>query len=82
MKAKEAALVLNVSRSYIYKLMDIGEIAYEKRGRHRLPVDASVAEYKARNLVPASPKEHKPVKGPAHQYKHLFTKKPPKNDGG
>ena len=75
MTAKEAAVVLNVSRSYIYKLMDIGEIAFERRGRLRLPVDESVAEYKARNLVPSSPKQHRPVKGPAHQYKHLFVNK-------
>lgn len=77
MTAKKAAVVLNVSRSYIYKLMDLGEIAFEKRGRFRLPVDASVADYKARNLVPATPKQHRPVKGAPYQFQHLFQSKAP-----
>jgi excisionase family DNA binding protein len=32
MTAKEAAVVLKVSQSYIFKLMDLGEIAFERRG--------------------------------------------------
>ena len=32
---------------------------------------ASVAEYRRRNLVPAQPKQNRPAKGTAYQYKHL-----------
>jgi excisionase family DNA binding protein len=72
MTAKQAAADLQISLSFVYKLMDAGEIAFERRGRRRLPVDSSVAEYKARNLVPATPKQHRPVKGPPYQFQHLF----------
>lgn len=73
MTAKQAAADLQISLSFLYKLLDQGEIAYERRGSRKFPVDASVAEYKQRNLVPAAPKQHKPVKGPAYQFKHLFS---------
>lgn len=73
MTAKQAAADLQTSLSFVYKLMDNGEIAYERRGRRRLPVDSSVADYKQRNHVPAVPKQHRPVKGPGQiQFKHLF----------
>jgi excisionase family DNA binding protein len=49
----EAAAVLNCSISFIYKLMDQGQVAFERRGRRKLPVTASVSEYRQRNLVPA-----------------------------
>ncbi len=72
MTAKQAAADLQVSLSFVYKLMDQGEIAYERRGRRRLPLDVSVAEYKQRNLVPSAPKQHRPVKGQPYQFQHLF----------
>jgi len=71
MTAKQAAEELAVSLSFVYKLMDQGEIAYERRGTRKFPVDASVADYKRRNLVPAAPAQNRPVKGPAYQYRHL-----------
>lgn len=73
MTAKEASRELQVSLSFVYKLMDLGEIAYERRGTRKLPVAQSVEEYKQRNLVAASAEQHRPVKGPARQYSHLFT---------
>lgn len=33
--------------------MDQGQVAFERRGRRKLPVTASVLEYRQRNLVPA-----------------------------
>lgn len=48
----EAAIVLNCSISFVYKLMDQGQVAFERRGRRKLPVTASVKEYRQRNLVP------------------------------
>lgn len=75
MTAKEAAGVLDCSLSFVYKLMRIGQLAYEKRGRRKLPLDASVAEYRQRNVVPA---RHPPARGAnqpnsAYRFKHLFT---------
>ncbi len=73
MTAKDASRELQVSLSFVYKLMDQGEITYERRGTRKLPVDQSVEEYKRRNLVAASAEQHRPVKGPAPQFSHLFT---------
>jgi excisionase family DNA binding protein len=53
MTVKEAAKELTCSISFIYKLMRIGQLAYEMRGKRKLPVAASVEEYRQRNLVPA-----------------------------
>lgn len=72
MTAKQAAVELQVSLSFVYKLTDQGEIAFEWRGCRKLLVEKSVADYKRRNLVPATPGQHKPVKGPANGFKHLF----------
>jgi excisionase family DNA binding protein len=71
MTAKQAASELQISLSFLYKLLDQGEIAFERRGKRKLPVEASVAEYRRRNLVPAEPKQNRPVKGTGYQYKHL-----------
>lgn len=71
MTAKQAAADLQISLSFLYKLLDQGEIAFERRGTRKFPVDESVADFKRRNLVPAAPKQNRPVKGPAYQYKHL-----------
>src|SRR5438270_7793167 len=43
---KAAAFELNCSISFVYKLMYLGQLAYEKRGRRRLPTVASIAEYR------------------------------------
>jgi hypothetical protein len=48
-------------------------------GRRKLPVAESIAEYRQRNLVPATAKEPKSARTP-YQYKHLFQdrkEKPP-----
>jgi len=74
MTVKEAADVLNVSVSFIYKLMDTRRLAYEKRGRKKLPVDGSVAEYQKQNLFleekPHEPPKSKRRKEP-YQYEFL-----------
>jgi excisionase family DNA binding protein len=74
MTVKEAARELTCSISLVYKLMKDGQIAYERRGRRRLPVGSSVAEYRQRNLVPARPASPgAPAKPPSPcGYKHLF----------
>lgn len=71
MTVREAAAELQCSISFVYKLMAQGQVAYECRGRRKLPVAESVAEYRQRNLVLATAKEPKPTKAP-YQYKHLF----------
>ncbi len=71
MTVKEAAALLCVSTSFTYELVKKGEIAFEWRGKRKLLVDASVAEYRQRNLVPANPVRQKPVTGPGYQFRHL-----------
>ena len=71
MTVRKAAAELQCSISFVYKLMAQGQLAYECRRRRKLPVAESVAEYRQRNLVPATAKEPKPTKTP-YQYKHLF----------
>ena len=52
-----------------------GKVAYERRGRRKLPVESSVAEYRQRNLVTAklTPAGSKPSPNTPYQYKHLFS---------
>ena len=71
MTVREAAVELQCSISFVYKLMSQGQVAYECRGRRKLPVAESIAEYRQRNLVPATAKKPKPARTP-YQYKHLF----------
>ncbi len=72
MTVKEAAKELTCSISLVYKLMKDGQIAYERRGRRKLPVGSSVAEYRHRNLVPARPASEGVQPRHPHRYKHLF----------
>ena len=74
MTVKEAATELSCSIGFVYKLMTVGEIAFERRGRRKFPVASSVAEYRQRNLVPANPKPIKktPTTAEPYRYKHLF----------
>lgn len=73
---KEAAAELNCSIGFVYKLLIVGELVYEKRGRRKLPTDASIAEYRQRNKVRAMQRFDYPKKN-AHepyQYQQLFKK--------
>ena len=73
---KEAAAELNCSISFVYKLMYLGELVYEKRGRRKLPTAASIAEYRERNTVRASQRFDYPEKN-THEpyvYQQLFKK--------
>jgi excisionase family DNA binding protein len=73
---KEAARELNCSISLVYKLLDQGQIAYERRGRRKLPVARSVADFRRRNVVPADarPGSPRPVLASPGGFRHLFQK--------
>jgi excisionase family DNA binding protein len=85
MTVKEAAKELNCSLSFVYKLLRTGQLAYEKRGRRKLPIASSVAEYRQRNLVLAADPRSQPVAAGRSDYvfKHLFrrAKNAPDNRG-
>ena len=70
---KEAAAEMKCSISFVYKLMLRRELAFECRGRRRLPLADSVAEYRNRSRVPATP-SRLVSDGvlPQRRYKHLF----------
>lgn len=66
---KEAAADLHCSISFVYKLMRTGQIAYEGRGRRKLPLAVSVAEYRRRNTHQAAPgNAHRPAKSARQPY--------------
>ena len=46
MTVREAAAELQCSISFVYKLMAQGQVACECRGRRKLPVAESIAEYR------------------------------------
>lgn len=70
---KAAAAQLNCSISFVYKLMYLGQLAYEKRGRRRLPTAASILAYRQRNTVLASERSNRPsTSHEPYQFKHLF----------
>src|SRR6266498_4529923 len=46
---KEAAAELHCSISFVYKLIDTGQVACERRGRRKLPLAVSLAEYRQRS---------------------------------
>jgi excisionase family DNA binding protein len=71
----EAATELRCSISFVYKLMARGELAYEKRGRRKLPTPASVDDYRRRNLVPARPDPSPRPDRPPYPFKYLFKAK-------
>lgn len=78
---KEAAAELRCSISFIYKLMLTGQIAYERRGRRKLPIATSVADYRRRNTHPAAPAlPPSPVKSARqpYQFQRLFTDRRPR----
>lgn len=70
---KEAADELRCSISFVYKLMDAGQIAFERRGRRKLLLAISLAEYRQRNLVEATnqPRANRVTLQP-YQFQRLF----------
>jgi excisionase family DNA binding protein len=70
----EAALLLRCSDSLVYKLMKIGEIAYERRGRRKLPLARSVTDYRQRSRIEATPPAMPGSTPRPGRYLHLFSK--------
>jgi excisionase family DNA binding protein len=71
----EAARELNCSISLVYKLLEQGQIAYERRGRRKLPIARSVADYRRRNIVTADARSVTPQVAAATLgggFRHLF----------
>jgi excisionase family DNA binding protein len=72
---REAASELKCSISFVYKLMNLGELAFERRGRRKLPLARSVSEYRQRNVVHSSSKAGLgPTPTQPRRYMHLFSK--------
>jgi excisionase family DNA binding protein len=72
---KEAAVEMKCSISFIYKLMQRGQLAFEKRGRRKLPLAESVAQYRKRSLVPAfAAPQVEPPTFPRRRYECLFNR--------
>lgn len=72
---KEAAASLHCSISFVYKLMRMGQIAYEGRGRRKLPLAVSVADYRRLNTHPEAPRTtHRPAKSARlpYEFQRLF----------
>ncbi len=71
----EAAVELHCSISFVYKLMQTGQLSFEQRGRRRLPLAVSVAEYRTLNTRQATEKSPRPVKQARqpYQFQRLFT---------
>ncbi len=71
---KETATELKCSISFIYKLMKVGELAFERRGRRKLPLAESVADYRRRSVVQQRPAGRPPHSSPQpRRYSHLFS---------
>ncbi len=75
---KEAATELHCSLSFVYKLMGTGQLAFERRGRRKLVLAASVAEYRKQNTHPATSRPIRPAKTPRrpYQFQRLFRDTP------
>ncbi len=66
---KEAAAQLRCSLSFVYKLMRNGELAFEQRGRRKLPLAASLLEYRERiRVVYVTTSDRQPP----YRFQHLF----------
>jgi excisionase family DNA binding protein len=75
---KEAATELHCSLSFVYKLMQTGQLAFERRGRRKLPQAASVAAYRQQTTCPATVQPSSPSRSPRqpYQFQRLFRGKP------
>ncbi|MFN0019966.1 MAG: helix-turn-helix domain-containing protein [Pirellulaceae bacterium] len=77
LSVKEAAAELNCSISFVYKLLRHGELAFERRGRRKMPISSSIQEYRLRNLVQSQlPPISTSLPSTAGRYSHLFQKSP------
>jgi excisionase family DNA binding protein len=65
---KEAAAELHCSISFVYKLMQCGQLAFERRGRRKLPLAGSVAEYRQRSRRQATVQAPRPGRSPRQPY--------------
>ena len=75
---KETAAELHCSISFVYKLMQCGQLAFERRGRRKLPLAGSVAEYRQRSRRQATVQAPRPGRSPRqpYQFQRLFREKP------
>lgn len=77
MTVKEAAAEMHCSISFIYKAMAAGQLSYERRGRRKLPLAVSVAEYRQRTRYSATNQPSSSKRSPKrpYQYQRLFCDK-------
>jgi excisionase family DNA binding protein len=52
MTSRQAALALDVSRSHLLKLLDAGDLAFERVGTHRRVRGSEIARYRDERRVP------------------------------
>lgn len=73
---KEAAAKLRCSLSFVYKLMQTGQVSFEQRGRRRLPLASSVVEYRERNTHRATELQPRAAaqRRQPYQFQRLFTR--------
>ncbi len=71
---KEAAAELHCSISFVYKLIDTGQVACERRGRRKLPLAVSLAEYRQRSRCQATVQAPRLSRSPRqpYQFQRLF----------
>jgi hypothetical protein len=71
---KEAAAELHCSISFVYKLMATRQVAFERRGRRKLPLAVSLAEYRRRSRCQATVQAPRPSRSPRqpYQFQRLF----------
>jgi excisionase family DNA binding protein len=77
---KEASAELHCSISFVYKLMQTGQLSFEQRGRRRLPLAFSVAEYRERNMFRATELQPRPAvqSRQPYEFQRLFKRNRPK----
>jgi excisionase family DNA binding protein len=71
---KEAAAELHCSISFVYKLMDTRQLAFERRGRRKLPLAVSLAEYRQQSRCQATIQAPRTSRSPRqpYQFQRLF----------
>lgn len=77
---KQASIELRCSPSFVYKLMANRQLAYECRGRRKLPLRSSVKSYRERSLVSdvnQSDVRRSSMGCDRYKFKHLFRDRKP-----